>query len=126
MNALTVIAARVLTTLALLVASGGLAAASTPYTWNLPAGFPTPKVPDDNPITVEKVELGRFLFYDTRLSGNETYACASCHKQELAFTDGLPNAVGSTGQMHPRGSMGLTNAGYGATLGWANPLLLTL
>jgi len=100
--------------------------AATEYQWNLPVGFPTPIVPADNPITVEKVALGRFIFYDTRMSGNQTYACASCHKQELAFTDGLPQAVGSTGQMHPRGSMSLANVAYGATLAWANPLLLTL
>ncbi|HVN86112.1 MAG TPA: di-heme enzyme [Candidatus Binatia bacterium] len=99
---------------------------ATEYKWNLPIGFPTPKVPDDNPITVEKVALGRFVFYDTRMSGNQTYACASCHKQELAFTDGLPQAVGSTGQMHPRGSMSLANVAYAASLAWANPLLLTL
>lgn len=135
MNASTRTVKRALVVLALIVASGRLALASTPYKWNLPLGFPTPTVPADNLITVEKVELGRFLFYDTRLSANETYACASCHKQELAFTDGRPQAVGCSGQtppdpcigqMHPRGSMSLTNAAYGATLGWANSLLLTL
>jgi cytochrome c peroxidase len=46
--------------------------AVTPYQWTLPPGFPQPSVPDDNPMSVEKVALGRFLFYDTRMSGNET------------------------------------------------------
>lgn len=93
---------------------------------HLPAGFPAPKVPDDNPMSARKVELGRRLFYDVRLSGNQTYACASCHKQELAFTDGLGQALGSTGQVHPRGSMSLVNAAYNTTLTWGNPLVRAL
>ena len=48
------------------------ASAQTPYTWNLPAGFPKPRVPIDNPMTAEKVELGRYLFYDARMSANGT------------------------------------------------------
>ncbi len=51
------------------------------YVWNLPPGFPTPVVPASNPMTQEKVDLGRFLFYDRKLSGNQTQSCASCHKQ---------------------------------------------
>ncbi|MFN8644702.1 MAG: di-heme enzyme [Candidatus Binatia bacterium] len=82
--------------------------------------------PRRQPADLEKVELGRFLFYDTRLSGNQTYACATCHRQELAFTDGLARAAGSTGQIHPRGSMSLANVAYAGTLAWANPLLLSL
>ena len=46
------------------------------------------KVPKDNPMTKEKVELGRLLFFDKRLSANSTIACASCHIPALAFTDG--------------------------------------
>ena len=69
----------------------------------------------------EKVSLGRHLFYDPRLSGNETQSCASCHRQELAFSDGLALAEGSTGEIHPRNSMGLTNVGYQPALTWANP-----
>lgn len=96
------------------------------YAWNLPPGFPLPVVPDDNPMTVAKVELGRHLFYDTRLSDNGTYSCASCHQQALAFTDGKPVGVGSTGQAHPRGSMSLVNVAYAATLTWGHPYLSSL
>ncbi|AKU95468.1 Methylamine utilization protein mauG [Labilithrix luteola] len=96
------------------------------YEWHLPAGFPKPKVPADNPISVAKVELGRRLFYDKRLSGNGTYSCASCHDPKRAFTDGLANALGSTGQVHPRSSMSLVNVGYASALTWANDLLGTL
>jgi len=94
-----------------------------PYTWNLPGNIPLPQVPADNPISNVKVELGRWLFYDNRLSVNETRSCASCHIQALAFTDGLPRAVGATGEVHPRGSMSLVNAAYNSRLTWANHLL---
>jgi cytochrome c peroxidase len=96
------------------------------WVWDLPETVPPPRVPDDNPMTVAKVELGRFLFYDKRLSGNETQSCASCHRQELAFTDGLAQAEGSTGQLHPRSSMSVANAGYAASLTWANESLVRL
>jgi cytochrome c peroxidase len=73
-----------------------------------------------------KFQLGRYLFYDVRLSGNGTQSCASCHAQQLAFTDGKVVAVGSTGDKHPRNSQTLANAAYNATLTWANPLLTTI
>ena len=69
-----------------------------------------------------KVELGRYLFYDTRLSGNGTQSCGTCHEQARAFTDGRARSVGSTGEVHPRGSMSLVNVAYAQALTWANPL----
>ena len=90
------------------------------YVWHLPPGFPQPLAPAENPMSEEKVELGRRLFYDTRLSGNGTYSCASCHKQALAFTDGLPRAIGSTGDIHPRSSMSLANVAYARSFNWAD------
>ncbi len=69
-------------------------------------------------MSAEKVELGRRLFYDVRLSGNGTQSCASCHRQEQAFTDGRAHALGSTGELHPRSAMSLVNAAYGASLTW--------
>lgn len=101
-------------------------ATSAGWTWALPAFFPTPKVPEGNPMSTDKVELGRHLFYDRRLSGNGTQACASCHQQARAFTDGLAVSVGSTGQAHPRNAQSLVNVVYNATLTWANPALVTL
>ncbi len=92
----------------------------------VPAHFPAPRVPTDNPQSEAKAELGRFLFYDRRLSGNGTQACASCHHQDKAFTDGLARAIGSTGEMHPRNAQGLANVIYNATFTWANPSLLSL
>jgi cytochrome c peroxidase len=96
------------------------------YRWQLPEGFPTPRVPPDNPMTVEKVELGRQLFHDHRMSGDGTLSCASCHRPELAYTDGLNRAVGSRGIIHPRSTMSLTNVAYNATLGWDDPTLTLL
>ncbi len=95
----------------------------TGWRWDLPDDLPPPQVPADNPMHWAKVELGRWLFYDTRLSGNKTMSCASCHIQALAFTDGKPRSIGSTGEVHPRSSMSLVNVAYASRLDWANPLL---
>ena len=96
------------------------------YPWHLPRGLPVPRAPADNPISQLKIDLGRRLFYDTRLSGKGNYACATCHQQSFAFTDGLAHAVGSTGAEHARSTMTLTNVAYNVTYGWADPGLRTL
>jgi cytochrome c peroxidase len=67
-----------------------------------------------------KVELGRRLFYDTRLSGNGAFSCSSCHRQANAFADARNLPFGSTGQPHPRNSMSLPNVAYQVVLNWAN------
>jgi cytochrome c peroxidase len=99
---------------------------TTEYNWNLPTWTPKPIVPQDNPMTAEKVELGRHLFYEPRLSITGEYSCASCHQQSLAFTDGKPVAIGSTNESHPRNAMGLANVAYSPVLTWANPVLTSL
>ena len=91
--------------------------------WQLPEGVPAPRVPADNPMCPARVELGRHLFYDQRLSGNGRLSCAGCHGQAMAFADVLPRAVGSTQEIHPRGSMSLTNVAYVPALTWASPTL---
>lgn len=95
----------------------GLAATidSPSYNWNLPAGLPKPVVPADNPMTSEKVELGRHLFYEKRLSITGNYTCASCHLQKRAFTDDRPVGIGATGEAHRRNSMSLTNIAYNSS-----------
>lgn len=67
----------------------------TPYTISVPAGFPTKlNIPADNPMTIEGVELGRYLFYDGRLAGrveeDKYMSCSNCHIQENSFIIGLP------------------------------------
>jgi cytochrome c peroxidase len=98
-----------------------VASAQDAYRWELPRGFPPPLVPADNPMSEVKVELGRYLFYDTRLSVNGKTSCATCHRQEHAFTDGRPTAVGTTGQVHSRNAMSLVNVAYSASLTWGDP-----
>lgn len=93
------------------------------YLWQLPKGFPKPLVPSDNPMSEAKVELGRYLFYDPKLSANAEQACASCHVQQLAFSDGKVLPIGSTGEMLQRNAPSLVNVAYNATLTWANPVL---
>lgn len=100
--------------------------ADTSWEWKLPKGFPKPPVPADNPMTPAKVELGRYLFYDKRMSVNGTESCASCHKQELAFTDGRAVGLGATGESHVRGPMSLVNIAWAGALTWANPQMRTL
>jgi cytochrome c peroxidase len=100
--------------------------ATSEWVWDLPPGFPTPRVPPDNPMSAAKVELGRHLFYDTRLSVDGTFSCASCHDQAVAFTDRKPRGIGVTGEVHPRGSMSLANVAYNPVLTWANPSVRTL
>ncbi|MFA6015217.1 MAG: MbnH family di-heme enzyme [Gallionellaceae bacterium] len=90
------------------------------WQWNLPAHFPIPLVPADNPMSEDKFQLGRSLFYDKRLSGNGTMACASCHFQNLAFTDGKAVATGSTGEHTLRSAQGLANSVYHPYFTWAN------
>jgi cytochrome c peroxidase len=90
----------------------------TPYTLVVPAGFPTPVIPADNPLTNEGVALGRMLFYETKLSSNNTMSCGSCHQQNKAFTDGLAKAVGVDGIANPRGTMSLANVMWSNTLTW--------
>jgi cytochrome c peroxidase len=96
------------------------------FDWNLSKTFPRPAVPADNPMSATKVELGRYLFYDKRMSVNGKESCGSCHRQELAFTDGRARAEGTTGQLHPRSSMSLVNVAYVQRLTWANPTLASL
>lgn len=119
--------------LALLAACGGggttvtdVQSTRSGFALSLPKYFPAPREPADNPLTQAKVDLGRFLFYDKRLSGNGQQSCGSCHEQARAFTDGKVQAVGSTGETHPRNAQHLSNVVYNATLTWANPSLVTL
>ena len=104
------------------------AAAEAPaqYRWELPPGAPPPRVPAENPLTPAKAELGRSLFYDKRISLNATQSCGSCHRQELAFTDGKAAAVGATGESHRRGAMTLVNVAYGEVFNWSNPTVRSL
>ncbi|WP_374345432.1 MbnH family di-heme enzyme [Phenylobacterium sp.] len=112
------------------LAQGGVAAlgdyVAGRFDYSLPAWIPAPLEPKGNPTTKAKVELGRLLFYDKRLSRDGTMSCASCHEQARAFTDGRATSVGVTGQHTPRNAMSIANVGYLPVLTWANPSLTSL
>jgi cytochrome c peroxidase len=107
-------------------ACAGDAPASPDFEWRLPPGFPRPAVPADNPMSLAKVELGRRLFFDAGLSATGTYSCASCHRPELAFSDGRARAQGSTGEFTRHSAMSLTNVAYNPAFTWADPYLGSL
>jgi cytochrome c peroxidase len=119
-------AALVVSMLAGLSTEHTLASAAPAWRWDLPAHFKPPRVPTDNPMSEERFQLGRRLFYDTRLSGNGTQACASCHFQHLAFTDGKAVSTGSTGEETARNAPSIANSAWNPTLTWANYSILDL
>src|SRR5690606_8048794 len=93
----------------------------TPYRYSaieLPEHLMAPSIrsadntPADNPITDAGATLGRVLFYDTRLSRNETVSCASCHKQAHGFSDPVPLSAGFAGELGTRNSIGLAFARF--------------
>lgn len=96
------------------------------FQWSLPAGWSAPRIPVSNPMSPAKVELGRRLFYDTRLSGNGGFSCASCHRQEFGFADARNIPVGSTGEPHPRNSLGIANSAWLVLFNWVDPVTPTL
>jgi len=75
-------------------------------------------IPESNPLTAEKISLGRKLFFDPLLSRDHTVSCATCHDPKLGFTDGEPVAVGVSGQKGTRRTPRLINRGYGKLFFW--------
>ncbi|MBI1192256.1 MAG: hypothetical protein GC205_03645 [Bacteroidetes bacterium] len=75
-------------------------------------------IPLDNPMTEEGVALGRLLFYEELLSSDGSFSCGSCHKQELAFTDGLARAIGYRGDTLDRNTMTLVNLAWQQEFFW--------
>jgi cytochrome c peroxidase len=101
--------------------NGSCKAVNTPFQLKVPFGLEdeiTQYVPEDNPLTVEKVELGKLLFFDPRLSRDNTISCASCHKPELAWTDGTKLSMGIGNQLSSRNSMTVVNRLYGHAQLW--------
>lgn len=104
----------------------GCQAEKEPYQWPVPAGFPIPNVPADNPMSAAKVALGKQIFFDKNLSANQTQSCSSCHIQQYAFAEPSDVSVGSTGQPHRRNAQALVNVAYNRTLTWAHDGLVEL
>ena len=74
--------------------------------------------PSDNPYSAQKAYLGRLLYFDTRLSADGTVSCGTCHKPELAFTDGLAVPIGIRGQKGTRNSPTVLNRAYSLAQFW--------
>ena len=90
----------------------------TPYQFQMSATFPIPDLPHDNPLTVERVELGKKLFFDKQLSVNNAQSCADCHAPEKAFTDGRRTARGAEGEFGTRNAMPLFNLAWKKEFFW--------
>jgi cytochrome c peroxidase len=90
----------------------------TPYALDIPPHFPDMPIPADNPMTVEGVELGRRLFYETMLSGDNSMSCASCHAPANAFSDPEQYSTGIDGIQGTRNSMALVNLGWQTSFFW--------
>lgn len=75
-------------------------------------------VPYDNPLTAEKIALGRRLFFDVSLSADRTIACASCHRPERAFSDTVAHSAGVRGRTTGRNAPTILNRAYGASFFW--------
>jgi cytochrome c peroxidase len=93
---------------------------------HVPERMQLPLIPAVNPPTPAKVELGRYLFYDVRLSYNRTTSCGTCHDLKLGFADGKARPQGASGATLPRNSPGLQNVAYLASLTWASRSLTRL
>jgi cytochrome c peroxidase len=98
---------------------GGGDAGATPLPLEVPLGLrPSARVPADNPITPEKIALGRRLFFDPALSRDGTVACATCHQPEHAFADPSPVSEGILGRKGGRNSPTLINRVFGRSFFW--------
>lgn len=82
-----------------------------PYQLQLPPAFPRMNIPEDNPLTIDGVRLGRFLFYDPILSIDSTISCSSCHFPAANFSDNRALSIGVDGRKTKRSSMSLLNVG---------------
>lgn len=84
-----------------------------PFTLNeVPQGFPLPNIPSDNTFSEARFQLGKRLFYDPILSRDSTISCASCHNQDLAFSDGLTVSEGIEKRKVARNATALFNLAY--------------
>jgi cytochrome c peroxidase len=91
------------------------AAAALP---KIPLGLPELPIPEDNPITPEKVALGKMLYFDKRLSKDGTIACATCHDPEMAWTEHRATSMGIHEKVGGANSPTVINAAYATSQFW--------
>src|ERR1041385_3670956 len=99
----------------LLVLCAALWAQTSP---KAPLGLPPLQWPRDNPYSAAKVELGRDLYFDKRLSADDSGSCASCHAPQHAFTDGSPVSTGIRSQKGGRSAPTVINRAYSLAQFW--------
>ena len=104
--------------LALALSGSTRAADNEEETFETPLGLPPIFWPEDNPYSKAKAELGRLLYFDTRLSSDGTIACASCHEPAKAFTDGLPTSLGIGAQAGSRSAPTVINRAFSTAQFW--------
>lgn len=103
----------------LIVSGCAVQSGGGPYAGAIPRGLDRHRpVPEHNPLSAAKIDLGRRLFFDAGLSRDGTRACASCHVPERAFTDGRPVSVGVFGRIGRRNVPTLVNRAYGIAFFW--------
>ncbi len=98
--------------------TGAARGVGTPYAFTVPAGFPQPALPTDNPLTEEGLRLGRRLFFDRRLSGNGSQSCAGCHDPEAGMGDRVALSRGAEGEPGQRNAMPLHNLAWHPAFAW--------
>lgn len=103
---------------ALLAASGLIAVSLPAFAEDLPLGLPPIKYPKDNPSTPEKIALGKQLYFDPRLSLDNTVSCATCHDPRKGWSNGEAVATGVGGLKGGRNSPTIINAAYGRLQFW--------
>lgn len=88
------------------------------YEYLIPAYFPKPQIPEDNMPSKERINLGKKLFFDKKLSSNKTIACASCHLPEKAFSDNKQLSLGVNDSIGDRNTMPLFNLAWQNSFFW--------
>jgi cytochrome c peroxidase len=92
--------------------------AGKPIQIKVPLGLPAVPIPADNPPTTDTIALGRRLYYDPVLSGDNTISCASCHSPQSGFTDVHPASIGVGGKKGTRHSPTVINSAYSSLQFW--------
>jgi cytochrome c peroxidase len=90
----------------------------TPYNLQFPYYFGTPISAQNNPLSKEGIYLGRMLFYEKKLSGNNTMSCGSCHQQKFAFSDSSAFSLGIHGTPGTRNTMSISNLAWQSKFFW--------
>ena len=91
---------------------------ATPYELDIPAFFPPMDIPADNPLTVEGVKLGRFLFWEKAMSLDHSISCGSCHSPEANFSDPNQFSEGVGGMLGNRNASAIINLGWSSSFEW--------